>query len=516
MSDLCPICYVNNVSNDNALKCGFMTCGECLTNWVKEECRYEFIKVGNPTRSIDDAISKQEKKNYSTIIETIKWMNSNCQVDGPGLVDDEQPVKIEHRLTYEEWLDFIQKSDNQSHKDEYAEMLFNVMNTESKTLRKWPRQSWDYVGYINPRDKWSERLECEKCDYTWNDPALEPFWKKLRKWLWGFNLNLNLFNQFQKVCRSQACPGCGIWIIKGPGCKHMNCQKCRHEFWWYWLGAYPSYRHVNVPFCPMRIILKVLIYLYLITLTINLQLSVRFPAYQSAMILIATNVGIWLLANLMTLAVFLVVTFGVLFAELRGESNWCINICEYLAWFFMIFWVPIWVTGWVFAYMYWPLAKKMAIILMWQYIGIVWSITIVTAVTWIVKCIHNKIERRRYSQFNYQNNQYPGEMGVYDEGPFPQNPLLDNTNDSILTDHQDQNQMINQSEDTNAADLRSKILEMIKNMSKFTIYPNIHFYRRSRKSWWSNMKTLRNKRREQGRKQGGVIYFYNYWIYSKR
>jgi hypothetical protein len=59
-------------------------------------------------------------------------------------------------------------------------------------------------------------------------------------------------------------------------------------------------------------------------------------------------------------------------------------------------------------------------------------------------------------------------------------------------------------------------LEMIKNMSKFTIYPNIHFYRRSRKSWWSNMKTLRNKRREQGRKQGGVIYFYNYWIYSKR
>jgi hypothetical protein len=99
-----------------------------------------------------------------------------------------------------------------------------------------------------------------------------------------------------------------------------------------------------------------------------------------------------------------------------------------------------------------------------------------------VKCILKKIERRRYSQFNYQNNQYPGEMGVYDEGPFPQNPLLDNTNDSILTDHQDQNQMINQSEDTNAADLRSKILEMIKNMSKFTIYPNIHFYRRSRKS----------------------------------
>jgi hypothetical protein len=39
------------------------------------------------------------------------------------------------------------------------------------------------------------------------------------------------------------------------------------------------------------------------------------------MILIATNVGIWLLANLMTLAVFLVVPFGVLFAELSGESE---------------------------------------------------------------------------------------------------------------------------------------------------------------------------------------------------
>jgi hypothetical protein len=48
-------------------------------------------------------------------------------------------------------------------------------------MLKCPKQGCDYVGYINPRDKCNENLECEKCLYSWVEPGLAPFCTKIKK-----------------------------------------------------------------------------------------------------------------------------------------------------------------------------------------------------------------------------------------------------------------------------------------------------------------------------------------------
>lgn len=83
-----------------------------MINWVKTQAKFEFIKVGDPTREISDAIAKQEEKGYSTIIETIKCLNIDCQ-RGEDDEAEQKDLAITHRLTYEECLDFIQRSPDQ-------------------------------------------------------------------------------------------------------------------------------------------------------------------------------------------------------------------------------------------------------------------------------------------------------------------------------------------------------------------------------------------------------------------
>lgn len=203
----------------------------------------------------------------------------------------------------------------------YADVLLGILAPNSKTLQKCPRQGCDYIGYINYNRKCTEQVSCEKCSYSWSDPALLPICKKIRRCLCGWNLNLSLFNELQKVVRAQACPGCGISIIKGPGCKHMNCQNCKHEFCWYCLGDYPSYQHKNVVWCPFRIILKVFIWLWLITFTWNLNLIIKYPAYGNFMIASAKFVGILLLANLMTISIMLFFFFYALYKDTRHNYS---------------------------------------------------------------------------------------------------------------------------------------------------------------------------------------------------
>ena len=177
MSDIWFICYTNPVPKNAVLKWGYKICEECLINWIKAEAQYEFIKAGDPNRDIDDAIRKQEGKNYSTITETIKWVNVACQKDSPDLGDEESPEEIHHRLTYEEWLDYIQKSEKQQYKDSYAEVMLDLLTPNSRTLIKWPKENCSYIGYINPRRKCDNELEWEIWDYSWTDPSLIPFCK---------------------------------------------------------------------------------------------------------------------------------------------------------------------------------------------------------------------------------------------------------------------------------------------------------------------------------------------------
>lgn len=170
-------------------------------------------------------LQSRNVNNYSNIIETIKCVNVACQKDGPAQAGIEAPEEIQHRLTYEECLNYIQNSEKQQYRDMYADVLFDILTPSSKVLVKCPKEGCDYTGFIVPRNKCNESLVCEKCYYSWTDPNLIPFCTKLRKCCCGWNMNFVIFNDLQKVLRAQGCPSCGISIIKGPGCKHMMCQQ---------------------------------------------------------------------------------------------------------------------------------------------------------------------------------------------------------------------------------------------------------------------------------------------------
>ena len=123
MSDLCLICYTNPLPKDRALKWGFKVWEFWLISWVKAEAKFEFIKAGDLNRSVEDAISKQQKANYSTIIETLKCVNNDCQKGDDG-IGENAPQDIKHRLTYEEVVEYVQHSDRADYKEDYFIIKF--------------------------------------------------------------------------------------------------------------------------------------------------------------------------------------------------------------------------------------------------------------------------------------------------------------------------------------------------------------------------------------------------------
>ena len=222
------------------------------------------------------------------------------------------------------------------------------------------------------------------------------FVNKLKKSLCSWNLNLSLFNEFQKVMKAQAWPGWGISIIKGPGWKHMVWQKCKHEFWWVCLGDYFNYNHTSdTVCCYYRNTLKTFWYLYIIILTINLQCWILFEPYRHFMLAAGEFIGILLLANVISLSIIFVVAFYAWWDECRTSGSSCESFWGMIGCFFMILWPGMWVAGLIISYIYWPLARKMAVYLLWQWVGIIGLAFIITISTLWFRWISYKISQIR-------------------------------------------------------------------------------------------------------------------------
>ena len=117
------------------------------------------------------------------------------------------------------------------------------------------------------------QLEWGKCGYNWDDPTLFPFWKRLKTGIYNLlSMNSEVLNNLSKIMNGEPCPNWGICIIKLKGCNHMVCTKWNHEFWWLWLGKYPSYRHTEQTFCPIRKVMLNIFILMFLFVTINNKL----------------------------------------------------------------------------------------------------------------------------------------------------------------------------------------------------------------------------------------------------
>ena len=147
MSDLWLICYTNSCPKDRTLKWGFKVCEYCVIYWVKAEAKYEFIKAGKLNRSVEDAISKQQRANYSTIVETLKCVNIEWQKgeDGEGA---NAPQDIKHRLTFEEVVEYVQHSDLPDCKENLDKVLFDSFREvqRQQTGRQWWEDAELYEG----------------------------------------------------------------------------------------------------------------------------------------------------------------------------------------------------------------------------------------------------------------------------------------------------------------------------------------------------------------------------------
>ena len=393
MAELWLIWYTNNWPINATLKWGFKIWEQCLINWVQAEAKYEFVAVGQLGRSVEQAVQRQTANNYAIIIETVKCVNVECQRDNNGLFEN-RPADINHRLTFEEVVDFVQKSDKSECKAQLDKVLFDILTPNWRSLFKCPRQGCDFVGFANPNRRWAQQLECDKWHYSWTEASLEPLWSKLKKWCCSWNFNISLFNELQKVWRAQACPGCGIWIIKNEGCKHMVWQKCKHEFCWLWLDDYYAYNHKYKLFCPFRWVIKIIMYLYCILFTINLQLVISFDEYHKFLILSLKFIGALLLANIMIFSLFWLFNWRAVSESLKYSQS-CPNLFFKHFWRFLSYVYPLlWATGIVLAYIYWDYAKStLAIYLLWE-IAIIFLICIVSGIIAIL-VFWIKIRRKR-------------------------------------------------------------------------------------------------------------------------
>lgn len=174
----------------------------------------------------------------------------------------------------------------------------------------------------------------------------------------------------------------------------MICQKWQQEFCWYCLGNYSNYTHKGVIFCPTRITMKVIIWIYLLTFTVNLKFAIMFKGYERFLEILTYSVGVWALANIMWLSVWIAFIFLFLYEEVKFN-----NIMGYI-YFFLIFLWPIgWIIGWIYAYFYWKLTLIMLRILLWQFVVFICIAAVGVVVFLINEWIKRRRERRIYNRW---------------------------------------------------------------------------------------------------------------------
>ena len=133
------------------------------------------------------------------------------------------------------------------------EALFIHYTVQEHDLKSCP--TCKYSGFVSQREEGcNQNLICESCSMEWADADLIESYN-------SNNLKLSLVKSFHKrfielmkVLFTEPCPKCGIYISKDGGCQSVVCGKCKHQFCWECLSAYPSYNHTELlgAKCPTR------------------------------------------------------------------------------------------------------------------------------------------------------------------------------------------------------------------------------------------------------------------------
>jgi len=390
MADLCPICYTNSIGLKVKLSCGFQVCPTCFVDWV--EARIIKVKLyttrANKTRDI--------KKDL--FWDKIPCVNHACSKDNEIIEN-----KDHHELTHSECLKYLQELNNKTELDRFTRIMLDTIAVQENDYRKCPSKGCDYIGTINMRPS-NAQLQCEKCNYEWDDPSMYPFFKRMQKTIGKFfSMNSDHLNSFQKVMNGEPCPNCGICIIKLNGCDHMVWAKCEHEFCWLCLGKYPSYQHTEQTFCPLRKVMIWVFVFFLMVLSIDVKLCLRFEIINYYERILLSWLSFFVLTNVYAGILFLEI---FIISEARENRQLMISFPDYASFYqkeyiqcvvFAVIYPFIWLGGSICAYLTLDYFRQMLNLL-----GLEAMIIFILVVTFMIIMVALKIWGWR--QEEYQEN----------------------------------------------------------------------------------------------------------------
>ncbi|CAI2362796.1 unnamed protein product [Moneuplotes crassus] len=371
---LCPICYENYILPGQQLACGQPICELCLANWVASSVQIV----------PQDRISRKMEK---FVRFEMKCVSSECSNLEPGC--------LKHILTYQECVEFLQKYENKVAFEIFSLHLLEMTMKEHKNVRQCPNKSCTYFGTIDPSVKCNRELECEKCYCHWKDSVCYSISHKIKEEMSIFSWKHSYSHYLASVLLNFGCPSCDQSTMRlNRNGRIIDCICCEHSFCTKCGNGAQSPIHQNKFYCYLGVFLMIFWNLYIISFTINLKISIIVKDYGQFWIVIATNVIVFILANLYFFSILFVILFYLKMK--RTPTTTLRNRIIRATWLCItVLYPPVWITVVVLSLVY---------IWFFQNLGIIFGVQMLIILTiysflWVVKkCNQCRLVARQNAQ----------------------------------------------------------------------------------------------------------------------
>jgi len=314
----------------------------------------------------------------------IKWINPDWKImdneDSKLLENDIENNIEEHKLDYYQCLNFLNKSGNIEQQERFSKIMMKLAFWQDKYIKKWPNHKWDFYGFIDPRTKCRRQLECDKWYYQWYEPSLYTFKQRVRALFWTSLKPRAYLNHLGSMFAASSCPICEVVIYHQNNSSTEICYNCNTEFCFSCFDTIINGRHVNRKFWYWKTIINLLMFLYLITMTINLQFAIKYKTYGNALINILKTVTYVIFANVIFLSVLLDIIFVKKFQKYKQVQTWKGKILCFVYFIISTLWPFVWVVGLLLGYLFSDYMKKLEQYLMIQWGGILGGCLVIATV----------------------------------------------------------------------------------------------------------------------------------------
>ena len=170
-----------------------------------------------------------------------------------------------------------------------------LANTDD--IRKCPNEKWTNYGYIILRPC-NKPLKWDKWENEWSESA---------QMTESFKIVKSIKKSLNDVLYGSSWPQWNLAVYRENNCSQIVWPEWEFEFWWFWLGHYPEFKHTEATFWSLRRTIKTLM-LFLFLIVIYLRIYQMFSFVESIhsficqvlMYSVVPNLfGLWLLIEIL-------------------------------------------------------------------------------------------------------------------------------------------------------------------------------------------------------------------------